>query len=485
MSLTSPDASAARRRLYPGLAVAAVIAVGVTVAGLINGPNGSKDRKTPPAATGETIDPLAYDPALDGDYEARATAGYSHVLYAKSPGGVFATARRVDRLRPLVEAAAHKGGGVDADTLEAVVFLESGGRPDVIAGGKDPVNASGLTQIVAETGQSLLAMHVDLERSRALTRAARRAAAKHKPKAAARALALRRRVDERFDPRKALAGAVRYLQAAEQRFGRDDLALVSYHMGIGNLQRVIAAYGGERPSYVRLFFDSTPLRHAAAWRLLSGFGDDSSTYYWRVLAAKEIMRLYREDRGTLQRRDELQTNKASAEEILHPEEETKVFEDPDAVQKARDDRSLAALPASPSRLGFRIDPRMGELAPKLDRKPELYHALRPEALRAAEWMGPLVARISGVPGPLTMTSAVRDQRYQDLLVQGNIEATSQYSLHTTGYAFDVLRRYRGRSQAVAFQFLLDRLQALNLIAWVREPAAIHITAARDAARLPG
>ena len=483
MSFRSPEAAARRRRLYPGVAVAAVIAAGVTVAGLINGPNGGKDRKAPPGATGETIDPLTYRPALDGDYEARATAGYSHVLYAKSPGGTFATARRVDRLRPLVEAAT-RDSGVDADTLEAVVFLESGGRPDVIAGGKDPANASGLAQIVAETGQSLLAMHVDLQRSRALTRTARRAAARGKPKAARRALALRRRVDERFEPRKALAGAVRYLTAAQEHFGRDDLALVSYHMGIGNLDRVIAAYGGERPSYVRLFFDSTPLRHAAAWRLLSGFGDDSSTYYWRVLAAKEIMRLYREERGTLQRRDELQTNKASSEEILHPEEETKVFQAPDDVEKARDDGTLAALPASPARLGFRIDRRMGELAPKLDRQAELYRALRPEALRAAEWMGPLVARISGVPGQLTMTSAVRDQRYQDLLVEGNVEATSQYSLHTTGYAFDVLRRYHGRAQAVAFQFLLDRLQALNLIAWVREPAAIHITAASDAGRLP-
>jgi hypothetical protein len=484
MSLTSPENSAARRRLYPGLAVAAVIAVGVTVAGLINGPGGGKDGQGPPGATGDTIDPLAYRPALDGEYEARATAGYSHVLYAKSPGGVLATARRVHRLRPLVESAT-RDGVVDADTLEAVVFLESGGRPDVIAGGRDPVNASGLTQIVAETGQSLLGMKVDLQRSRALTRTARRATARGKPKAAQRALALRRRIDERFEPRKALAGAVRYFEAAHEALGRDDLALVSYHMGIGNLQRVIAAYGGERPSYVRLFFDSTPLRHAAAWRLLSGFGDDSSTYYWRVLAAKEIMRLYREDRGTLQRRDELQTNKASAEEILHPEVETKVFQAPDDIEKAREDGDLAALPASPARLGFRIDRRMGELAPKLDSKPERYRALRPEALRAAQWMGPLVERISRVPGPLTMTSTVRDQRYQDLLVEGNIEATSQYSLHTTGYSFDVLRRYRGRAQAVAFQFLLDRLQALNLIAWVREPAAIHITAASDAARLPG
>ena len=31
--------------------------------------------------------------------------------------------------------------------------------------------------------------------------------------------------------------------------------------------------------------------------------------------------------------------------------------------------------------------------------------------------------------------------------------------------------------------LLDRLTALNLIAWVREPGAIHVTVAADAARL--
>ena len=483
MALNSPEMQRARRRALPGFILAAVVAAGLTVAGLVR--DEDKERPGGPAvATGERIDPLAYRPALDADYEARATAGYSHVLFAKSPGGVMATARRVDALRPLVESAT-RGKDVDAGTLEAVVFLESGGRPDVIAGGKDPANASGLAQIVAETGQSLLGMHVDLERSRALTRAARRAAARGRPAAARRALAQRRRVDERFDPRRALAGAVRYLETAQERFGRDDLALVSYHMGIGNLEQVISAYGGDRPSYVRLFFDSTPLRHAPAWRLLSGFGDDSSTYYWRVLAAQEIMRLFREDPATLQRRDELQTNKASSEEILHPEPETYVFASPDDVDSARDDGSLVALPSDPQRLGFRIDPRMGELAPRLDRKAEDYRALRPEALRLARWMGPQVTRISGTPGPLTMTSAVRDQPYQDLLTQRNIEATSAYSLHITGYAFDVLRRYRSRGQAVAFQFLLDRLQALNLIAWVREPGAIHITAASDAIRLPG
>ncbi len=78
---------------------------------------------------------------------------------------------------------------------------------------------------------------------------------------------------------------------------------------------------------------------------------------------------------------------------------------------------------------------------------------------------------------------MRDREYQRVLVGRNSEATQNYSLHTTGYAFDVLRRYSGGRQAQAFQYALTRLQALNLIAWVREPAAIHITASGDADRL--
>jgi hypothetical protein len=169
--------------------------------------------------------------------------------------------------------------------------------------------------------------------------------------------------------------------------------------------------------------------------------------------------------------------------VLHPEDRTEVFADPGAVSAARQAGKLRPLPASPAQLGMRIDPRMGELAPRIGQRPELYRALRPAALAGAHWIGATVRRISGVAAPLDMTSAVRDQRYQDLLVGTNPEATSRYSMHTTGYAFDVLRRYRSRAQAVAFQFALDRLQALDLIAWVREPAAIHVAVASDAAAL--
>ncbi len=47
------------------------------------------------------------------------------------------------------------------------------------------------------------------------------------------------------------------------------------------------------------------------------------------------------------------------------------------------------------------------------------------------------------------------------------------------------RRYRSGAHARAFQFLLDRLQAHDLIAWVREAAAIHVTVSGRAEEVLG
>ena len=61
-------------------------------------------------------------------------------------------------------------------------------------------------------------------------------------------------------------------------------------MGMGNLENVLEDFGGGRRSYAELYFDSTPLRHPTAQQRLAGFGDDSSNYYWKLLAARDIMR---------------------------------------------------------------------------------------------------------------------------------------------------------------------------------------------------
>ncbi len=467
------------------------------------------------AAAGGAGDPLAFDPSRRADFERRATLGYSHVLYEKSPGGILASAKRTAHWRGLIEraAAAHD---TDPDLMEAMVLLESAGRPEVIAG-DDPEVASGLAQIVASTGIDLLGMDIDLPRSQALTKGIARTgreiakeqlkAASTKPKVRTPALLklrmlsrrelalakLRRRIDERFQPAAALDGMGTYLELAERRFGGAELATVSYHMGIGNLETAIGRYletdaaGGKAAAlvaandldYPRLFFDSSPLSHDRAWSLLSSLGDDSSTYLWRVLAAERIMALYRNDPGELRRLARLQTAKSTQEEVFHPESQTDVFADPDAIQSALDDGALVPLPTGTD-VGYRIDKGMGQLAPNFGADQSLYRALRPEALATLIYMCAKVREINGGHGSLTVTSTVRDQGYQDQLVGINPEATSAYSLHTTGYSFDILRDYSGDSQAEAFQFVLDRLRALNVIDYAIEPDVIHITVSDEA-----
>jgi len=432
----------------------------------------------PGAAPGEGYDPLVYQPGRREEYERRAASGLSHVLFAKSPGGAVATAERVAAWRPLVEQAA-SGQVVDPDTLEAIVFLESAGRPDAQAG-DDLAGAVGLTQILAETGQNLLGMRVDVARSARLTRGIRRG------RDVAARTRERRRVDERFDPVKALAATVRYLQFSKQELdGRDDMAVVGYHMGVGNLQTVLKRFGADEDTpYAEVFFAASPLTEPDAYAKLVALGDDSSTYLWRVGAAREIMRQWRADPGALAAEAELQTSKNSSEEVLHPPAITERFRDPSALARAGADGTLEPLGAEElAGWGVRVDRRMGELAPRLDQPKRLYRALRPEALRVLEYLGTGVREISDSKQALLLTSTARDDGYQRLLTRRNIEATRRYSLHTTGYTFDIARKYESGRQSRAFQFLLDRLTALDLIAWVREPGAIHITVAGDADRL--
>jgi hypothetical protein len=396
-----------RRRRAAALLVVVAIAATVAAALLLLGDD--DDAGYSPVDLNN--DPWAYDSGRQGEFESRAAAGHSHVVYEKSPGGIVATAARVARYRDDVESAADEAG-VDPGLIEGIVLLESAGRPDAQAS-TDLESAAGLTQILAQTATGLLGMKVDVGASERLTRKLGRARG---PRQADRIRSQRARVDERFDPAKALAATGRYLKQAKDEFGREDLAVVSYHMGIGNLQSVLGAYGDDGDdgtSYAQLYFDASPDSHARAYRLLYRLGDDSKTYYWRVLASREVMRLYRDDRAKLERLAGLQAGASSGELVLHPD------------------------------------------GPADDTEPG---ALRPEAAAVLAYIRHGVTTVSGVHRPLRL-------------------------VRRHGFAFDVRRDYATDAQAQAFQYMLDRLQALNVIAWARLGNVIHVVASSEGKRL--
>jgi hypothetical protein len=56
-------------------------------------------------------------------------------------------------------------------------------------------------------------------------------------------------------------------------------------------------------------------------------------------------------------------------------------------------------------------------------------------------------------------------------------------MRSAGWVIDVRRRYASVAQAQAFQYVLDRLTALNLITWDRRQNRIHITVSTEASEL--
>ena len=77
-----------------------------------------------------------------------------------------------------------------------------------------------------------------------------------------------------------------------------------------------------------------------------------------------------------------------------------------------------------------------------------------------------------------VSSTVADRRYQRLLGVSDPPAAD-------GWTFTIARRYVSHAQSNAFQAMLDRLEALNLIAWQRYPEEIEVTVASDAGRAIG
>ncbi|MFN2462184.1 MAG: hypothetical protein ABR591_16135, partial [Candidatus Velthaea sp.] len=95
----------ARRAALGGALAVLVLALVLLVLSL--GGGGGSRRLVPAGGNADgTFDPLSFSAARAGVLEQAAADGLSHVLYAKSPGGILAAAQRTAAFRPLIDAVA-------------------------------------------------------------------------------------------------------------------------------------------------------------------------------------------------------------------------------------------------------------------------------------------------------------------------------------------------------------------------------------------
>ena len=184
-------------------------------------------------------------------------------------------------------------------------------------------------------------------------------------------------------------GAVRYLELAEQRFGRDDLAVVSYHMGIGNLESVLDAYGERDASWARVYFDATPRNHPRAYRLLQGSATTRPPTYGASTPPGRSCGSTARTPASCAGAPACRPPRRRPRRCSTRARETKVFESADDLDDAY--RSGELRPFEGIR-GMRLDPQAGELAGRLDAEPPALPRAAPEAYELAVYLAAGVRR---------------------------------------------------------------------------------------------
>ena len=136
------------------------------------------------------------------------------------------------------------------------------------------------------------------------------------------------------------------------------------------------------------------------------------------------------------------------------------------------------VPVRPSNgAHFTIDPQLLRVLAPLTDNPSDYLVLRPRAARFLAYLSAKVYELSGEERPLALTRAAYDDEAATKLTPHDPGAAVDADMHSTGFAFDIRRRYGSGGQAAAFQWTLERLETLGLIAWTRGRSVIHVVVA--------
>ena len=164
------------------------------------------------------------------------------------------------------------------------MFLESAGRRGRAGARRPSSRAAGLTQILAETGQNLLGMHVDVAASTRLTRKIAKARAARPDRRAATLRRARARVRRPLRPgegarrHRALPDASPRSTSAARTWRSSPTTWASATSDAFSTPTA-AARSPLRAAVLRLL--AAPPR--ARLPPLAGFGDDSSNYLWKLL----------------------------------------------------------------------------------------------------------------------------------------------------------------------------------------------------------
>jgi hypothetical protein len=277
-------------------------------------------------------------------------------------------------LERLFRDAEHKTG-FPASVLQAMAYLESWG----VADAESPAGPRGILQISEATGKRMGLRIVYATRHRVVkTQTAVRnkhgklvyRTVRHKE---TYTVLVR---DDRLKPEKAIPAVAAYLAGMEQRYGGRDWAIWAYHCGEGCVADFRAMAKGihtpdgapnsppeaRLPSVAKVFFGCSPVWNpdlCGAIRTQMD-RDYSPTYWFRVMRAEQLLRMYRDDPSEF--RDLAAEYQYSAAPALRAPDRLSAWLKPQDLifqtgELIRGDSGskLVSAPNDPEFFGFRVD----------------------------------------------------------------------------------------------------------------------------------
>jgi hypothetical protein len=381
-------------------------------------------------------------------------------------------AERIEKYSPIFEEASRQSG-LPSSLIKAIGYLESFG---------DPLATSyagccrGIMQVSNATAIDMGLRMVYATKYRIVTE--RRASKNKKGKTVY--TTVKRKVpyqvlveDERLVPEKAIPKAANYLARLSQEYGGTDWAIFAYHCGVGcvgNMRNITQRAKGMEPFTVaRMFFGNSPSYNKELYEEIRRQmeRDWSPTYWFRVMRAEQLLKMYREDRDTFL---ELASYyRYAADPSTRPQHRLAVwlrsedflYQSPEDLKRDEGKR-LAKVVDDPDYFGFRINKdaiggdsylqatpaALGTLTYIAYETRRLHEAMRP---KGEKWV------------PLEVVSLVR-------ATGAKSDVPGEALAHCSGHVFDI--RYAGLppGEREALQFVLDDMGYEGYLGFIDETA---------------
>ena len=374
---------------------------------------------------------------------------------------------------------AERQSGFPASVLQAMAYLESWG----VANAESPAGPRGILQISDATGRRMglrivYATRHRVTKTKTMVRNKHGKLVSHTVRHKETFSVLVR--DDRLKPEKAIPAAATYLAGMEQRYGGRDWAIWAYHCGEGCVAdfRAMAKSGkgldDPPPSVAKVFFGCSPVwnRELCAAIRAQMDRDYSPTYWFRVMRAEQLLRMYRDDAPEFRDLAE-QYKYAAAPAQRAPDRLSAWLKPQDLIYQTGDlirtdpGNKLVNAPGDPEFLGYSVDAHalplglpstIGTLAYIAFETRRLY-----EALHAEEAFMPLAATALVLPKAEDGSAArAPGARILD---------------HASGQVFDLSVAGLPPGERECLQFVLDDLGWSGALGFIDEPQekeTVHI-----------